>query len=98
MPEWKGCFCQTIPTLIVEVLSTSSKSEIERDTRDKRLLYQSMGVKEYIIVGQDGIIIVFRLNEDKHYESEIYTLGVSEGIVFNSKYLDEVSLNIDEIY
>lgn len=99
LPEWEGSFSITKPTLVVEVLSTSSLTEIIRDTETKRKLYEKIGIKEYLIVSQDGCVTVFRLNGDGVYKApEIFMLGVHEGVVFESDYLSEVSLSIEEIY
>lgn len=98
MPEWKGSFCITVPTLIIEVLSTSSKSEIVRDKEIKRDLYQAMGVKEFIIIGQEGTIIILKLEDSGVYSETIYAHRISKGKVFESQYLSNVSIDIDKLY
>lgn len=97
-PEWNGSKAKTIPTLVIEVLSESKESEIIRDTKVKRKLYEAMGVKEYLIVSQDGFIITCRLNKSNKYEVFYNTLGLSEGVVFKSEYLSGFEVDIDKLY
>ncbi|MGL4949216.1 MAG: Uma2 family endonuclease [Anaeroplasmataceae bacterium] len=97
-PQWKGLFCKTVPCLIIEVLSTSTKEDIIRDKETKRKLYQSIGVKEFIIVGQEGTIVVFNLEEDGLYSETIYAHRISKGIIFKSKYLLGVEIDVEELY
>jgi Uma2 family endonuclease len=53
--------CKGAPDWIIEILS---KSTAEKDLKDKFLIYQHAGVKEYWIVSQERNILPYRRNEE----------------------------------
>jgi len=63
---------QGAPDLVIEILSPSTKL---KDKREKRLLYERYGVKEYIIIDiTDKYVECFFLGENGKYSaSDIYT-------------------------
>lgn len=68
-----GASFQTVPTLIVEVLSESTEA---RDRLEKRLAYQSLeSLKEYVLVAQDKMRVeIYRRVEDG-WQLETYSYG-----------------------
>ena len=61
--SYKGTF-----DLCVEAISDSSKEDIKRDTKDKKIGYAQGGVKEYYILdGHDRYIEFYHLNDDGVY-------------------------------
>ena len=66
LPEdrsYKGTF-----DLCIEAISDSSKPDIERDTKDKKVGYAGAGVKEYYILdGHDRYMEFYRLNSRGFY-------------------------------
>lgn len=68
-----GASYQTVPTLVVEVLSESTEA---RDRLEKRLAYQSLeSLKEYVLVTQDKMRVeIYRRVEDG-WQLETYSYG-----------------------
>lgn len=68
-----GASFQTVPTLIIEVLSESTEA---RDRLEKRLAYQSLeSLKEYALVAQDKMRVeIYRRVEDG-WQLETYSYG-----------------------
>jgi Uma2 family endonuclease len=81
------------PTVIIEILSPSTKSY---DRGDKFKLYRDIdSLKEYILIDSQAVgIEVFRLNEQNHWELEEYK-SVEEVLQIPSL---RVSLSLQEIY
>jgi len=82
--DHKGC--KGTPDFIVEITSLAT---VKKDMKDKLLLYEKHGVPEYwIIHPEENIIMVYKLNEQKHYDrAEIFSkedkirLKLKEGTV-----------------
>jgi len=78
----RGCF--GAPDLVIEILSPSSAS---RDYYEKRLLYESYGVKEYWIVvpevpsGSEHVLVL-SLSEGKYREIGVFSEGYVESVLF----------------
>jgi len=73
--------CKGAPDLIVEVTSPGT---VKRDMKNKLLLYQKAGVREYwIVYPRDKIIMVYTLEGDKYGPPETYVPGeeIPVGIV-----------------
>lgn len=68
-----GAYYQSVPTLIVEILSESTEA---RDRLEKRLAYQSLeSLQEYVLVTQDKMRVeVYRRIEDG-WQIETYSYG-----------------------
>lgn len=84
--------CKGAPDLIVEVVSPST---IKRDTKDKLLLYQKVGVREYwIVYPQEEIIMVYTLMDGKYGTPETYVKGdeILVGIT------GEVKVNVANVF
>lgn len=58
---WKGEILVSAPELIIEVLSFATA---KYDKTGKMDLYKSIGVKEYILVSQDGSVELYKLQND----------------------------------
>jgi Uma2 family endonuclease len=85
-------YFKTRPTLIVEVLSNSTKTI---DKREKRLNYQSIeSLREYVLVSQDEIKVeVYRKNDRENWSLTI--LGKNDELSLDSIGL---TLTMAEIY
>jgi Uma2 family endonuclease len=81
------------PAVIVEVLSTSTKSY---DRGDKFKLYRDIvSLKEYILIDSKTIVAeVFRINENDHWELEEYK-SISDIVLVKTL---QVSIPLAEIY
>lgn len=88
----KERYFKTRPTLIVEVLSNSTKTI---DKREKRMNYQSIeSLKEYVLVSQDEIKVeVYRKNAQGNWLLEI--LGKNDKIRLDSI---DLTLTMTDIY
>ncbi|MEA5569981.1 Uma2 family endonuclease [Calothrix sp. UHCC 0171] len=88
----KEKYFKTHPTLIVEVLSNSTKST---DKREKRINYQSIeSLQEYVLVSQEEIKVeVYRRDTQGNWLLEI--LGKNDELSLNSIGL---SLTMADIY
>jgi Uma2 family endonuclease len=86
----KGCLGS--PDLVVEIVSPAT---VHKDMREKLLIYERFGVKEYwIIQPGDQILMVFRLQEGKKYNRpDIYSFvqkvesGVITGLIIDLSLL-----------
>jgi Uma2 family endonuclease len=81
------------PTVIIEVLSPSTKSY---DRGDKFKLYRDIAsLKEYILVDSKSLAVeVFRINENGHWELEEYK-SISDILLVKAL---QVSIPLAEIY
>ena len=91
-PNDKEKYFKTCPTLIVEVLSNSTKTI---DKREKRINYQTLeSLQEYVLVSQDEIKIeVYRKDAQENWS--IQTLGKGDDLKLNSIGL---TLTMADIY
>lgn len=85
--------CRGAPDLIVEIVS---KNSVQKDLHEKFELYESTGVKEYWIVhpNDKSLTIFFLDDKGKYIASKPLTIGD----VTNSKVLNDLHLNLDEIF
>ena len=86
----KGCY--GLPDLVVEILSPSTA---KRDLKEKRQLYQRMGIKEYWIVAPVyKTIQIYKLNDNNRYSfPEVYGEGDKLKVgIFNNEL--EIDLSI----
>ena len=85
-------YFKTSPTLIIEVLSNSTKTI---DKREKRLNYQNIeSLQEYILVSQDEIKVeVYRKDNQGNWSMQ--TLGKGDELYLNSI---DLTLTMAEIY
>jgi Uma2 family endonuclease len=80
--------------LCVELLSDSSKEEVERDTVVKKQEYALVGVKEYYILDPDDRMAFYRRNETGAY---VPLLPDADGVV-HSAVLPGFRLRIADLY
>ncbi|WP_195467910.1 Uma2 family endonuclease [Clostridium sp. D43t1_170807_H7] len=85
---WKGEILVSAPELVVEVLSFTTA---KYDRTEKMDLYKSIGVKEYILVSQDGSVELYNL------ESANYRDYIKIDNIFKSNYLN-ITLDFDKIF
>ena len=85
---WKGEILVSAPELVIEVLSFTTA---KYDRTEKMDLYKSIGVKEYILVSQDGSIELYNL-ENANYRDYIKIDNI-----FKSNYLN-ITLDFDRIF
>ncbi|WP_297712378.1 Uma2 family endonuclease [Clostridium sp.] len=85
---WKGEILVSAPELVIEVLSFTTA---KYDRTEKMDLYKSIGVKEYILVSQDGSIELYSL-ENPNYRDYIKIDNI-----FKSNYLN-ITLDFDKIF
>ena len=85
---WKGEILVSAPELVIEVLSFTTA---KYDRTVKMDLYKSIGVKEYILVSQDGSIELYNL-ENANYRDYIKIDNI-----FKSNYLN-ITLDFDKIF
>lgn len=85
---WKGEILVSAPELIIEVLSFATA---KYDRTEKMDLYKAIGVKEYILISQDGSIELYKLQNDdyKNY------MKIENS--FESEALD-ITLDFDKIF
>ena len=84
--------CKGAPDLIIEVTSPGT---IKRDMKDKLLLYQNSGVREYwIVYPQEEVIMVYTLENGKYGPPEIYFKGDEIPIGITG----EVKVNVTSIF
>jgi Putative restriction endonuclease len=79
------------------VLEVSSAASWERDSEDKPLIYQAMGVREYVVFAperKDGgpVLLGYRLDAAEQYQS----LGVDDQGVLWSQELGGLGLYVEE--
>lgn len=81
-----------VPTLVVEVLSSSTAS---RDLIKKMNLYMEFGVKEYWIVSpKNNSVQVFVLEDGLYNEPQMYKeTGIVKSVIF-----DGMELNMEDIF
>jgi Uma2 family endonuclease len=80
--------------MCVEMVSDSSKKEIERDTKTKFGEYEAAGVKEYWLLSQDKDILgLYRLNNQGKYKKVKAKNGVLE-----SKVLPGFRVRVDDLF
>lgn len=81
------------PTVIIEILSKSTKSY---DRGDKFKLYRDIpSLKEYILINSEKIgVEVFRVNENKHWELEEYK-SFSDQLLIKAT---DTTIDLQEIY
>ncbi|MBC5628143.1 Uma2 family endonuclease [Clostridium sp. NSJ-6] len=85
---WKGEILVSAPELVIEVLSFATA---KYDKTEKMDLYKSIGVKEYILVSQDGSVELYRLQNDNYKDY----LKIDNK--FKSDYLN-ITLDFDKIF
>jgi Uma2 family endonuclease len=84
--------CKGAPDLVIEIVSPST---VKKDLKDKFLLYEKAGVKEYWIVHPvDKTVMVFTLEEKKYGRPEIY----SEEDQVKARVLDDLIVNLKEAF
>lgn len=83
--------CEGAPDLIIEILSTST---VQKDIREKFLLYEKEGVKEYwIIHPSDQTVLVFKQNDGRYGKPDMYSgqneisVNLLEGLTIYLKYV-----------
>ena len=83
------------PTLIVEIVSPSSK---KRDYMAKLNKYQKSGVEEYwVITPENETIMRYVLNEQEHYDvPETYVLDEDEEIIANK--FPDLTIQLKDIF
>lgn len=79
-----------IPELVVEVLSLSTK---DNDLGCKKELYEFLGVKDYLIVSQDGVILHYSLIDGK-YQTNPNVL--TKDLIFVSQSIPNLELSYNE--
>lgn len=73
LPLEEGRFLEVVPDLAVEVVSLSDP---EKDLKEKRVIYERYGVREYWIVEPRARRVVFLVHDGKAYgETRIEDLG-----------------------
>lgn len=85
---WKGEILVSAPELIIEVLSFATA---KYDKTGKMDLYKSIGVKEYILVSQDGSVELYKLQNDNFKDY------IKIDDLFKSEYLN-ITLDFDKIF
>ena len=85
---WKGEILVSAPELVVEVLSFTTA---KYDRTEKMDLYKSIGVKEYILVSQDGSVELYNLENDNYRDY------IKIDNIFKSNYLN-ITLDFDKIF
>lgn len=81
-------FVRTAPVLIVEILS---KSSLYNDRVVKKAIYESMGVKYYLIVNPDDRTVeVFQLVNEQYQSAESWEFSLNENC--------KISLSLNEIW
>lgn len=87
----KGCI--GAPDLIIEI---TSKSTGRKDLRDKYLIYEKSGVKEYwIAFPETKSINIFLLNDSGKYELEkIYV----EGDIISPVLFPDLNIDVEEVF
>lgn len=97
------------PDLIVEILSPATA---RRDKREKKLLYEEHGVKEYWIIDPVSKSIEVHLLKDKKYElNNVYTVypdwqwakmtneeKEQAALVLKVSLYDDLAINIEDIF
>jgi len=75
-----------------EIISPSTAS---RDYYEKRMLYESFGVKEYWIVVPEGTkhVLVLSLSEGKYKEIGVYSEGFVKSVLF-----PDMKINLSAIF
>jgi Uma2 family endonuclease len=93
--EKKGCV--GAPDLVVEILSPSTA---KTDWKDKYLLYEESGVREYWIVNPDNALVhIFRLTDGKFFLDGTYSardtvqIGIVEDVAIDLSNVFEESGN-----
>lgn len=81
-----------IPELVVEVLSLSTK---DNDLGCKKELYEFLGVKDYLIVSQDGVILHYSLIDGK-YQTNPNVL--TKDLIFVSQSIPNLELSYNDFY
>lgn len=89
-PIWKGDLLQSVPNLVVEVVS---KESVFRDTVIKSKLYAQMGIQEYIKVTQDGVVLIYTLDNGAYKLSEL-----ERDKIFKSNFISDLELLFNDIY
>ena len=80
------------PDLIIEVLSPSTSL---KDKKEKRVLYEKFGVKEYIIVHPEEMFIErYRLEKSRYKEPDI--LGAED--VLKLSCLEDIEVSLWEVF
>jgi len=88
--SYKGTF-----DLCVEAISDSSKEDIKRDTKDKKIGYAQGGVKEYYILdGHDRYMEFYRLNADGVY----IPIAPAKGGIIQSKVLPGFQFRREDLF
>jgi Uma2 family endonuclease len=73
-----------------------SPSSIDKDTKVKKILYERAGVKEYIILSQDGYITCF-VHNGVCYNDE-YISNVYKNPIFKSSVIKGLEINLKDIF
>lgn len=81
-----------IPELVIEVLSLSTK---DNDLGCKKELYEFLGVKDYLIVSQDGVILHYSLNDGKY---QVNPNVITKDLTFVSKGIPNLKLSYNDFY
>ena len=81
-----------IPELVIEVLSLSTK---DNDLGCKKELYEFLGVKDYLIVSQDGVILHYSLIDGKY---QVNPNVITKDLTFVSKGIPNLKLSYDDFY
>lgn len=84
-----------VPSIIIEILSTSNNENKSRDTVVKFNLYAKYGVREYWIVDpKEEIITIYELIDKHYYKTYITAIG---GEV-NSSLFSDLKINFNDIF
>lgn len=86
--------CKGAPDFIIEILSPATA---KRDMRDKLLLYERHGVREYWLVHPtDKLVLVYKLNKQKQYDREmVFSREEKISLVLKGGTLE---INIEEVF
>lgn len=81
-----------VPELVIEVLSLSTK---DNDLGCKKELYEFLGVKDYLIVSQDGVILHYSLIDGKY---QLNPNVLTKDLVFISQSIPNLELSYNDFY
>ena len=87
--KWNNETVISTPEIVIEVLSMATAHE---DRNEKLELYKKMGVKEYILVSQEQIVIQYNLNNEDYKSAHIID------DVFTSKSIHGIKLSFNEVF
>lgn len=84
--QWRKETVITPPEVVIEVLSDKTRII---DLNEKKIDYKEMGVKEYIIISQDGLVLLYDFEKNESYDMVV---------TYKSQYIDNLELNFNDIF